>query len=61
MSASKLTRSKSNAIIGGVCAGLANYFGWDATLMRVIYILLFLLAGTGVLLYLILWIIMPAE
>lgn len=59
--ASRLTRSKSNAIIGGVCAGLANYFGWDATLMRVVWILLFLFAGTGLLLYIILWIIMPAN
>lgn len=58
---SRLTRSKGNAIIGGVCAGLANYFGWDATLMRVVWILLFLFAGTGLLLYIILWIIMPAN
>ena len=34
----KLTRS-SNRMIAGVCAGIAEYFGWDATLLRIVYIL----------------------
>lgn len=56
----KLTRS-SNKMIAGVCAGIAEYFGWDATLVRVIYVLLtvFSAAFPGILVYIILWIVMP--
>lgn len=58
----KLRRSK-NQIVGGVCAGIANYFDWDFTLVRAIYAVLtiFTAAFPGVLLYLILWIVMPLE
>ena len=45
----------------GVCAGLANYLGVDATVVRLIFVLLALFAAGGVLLYLILWLIMPME
>ncbi|HNZ61787.1 MAG TPA: PspC domain-containing protein [Paludibacteraceae bacterium] len=56
----KLTRS-NNKMIAGVCAGIAEYFGWDATLVRVIYVLLtvFSAAFPGILVYIILWIVMP--
>ena len=57
----KLTRS-NNGMIAGVCAGIANYFDWDPTLVRVGYILLSVLtAFSGVIAYLILWIVMPKE
>jgi phage shock protein C len=58
----KLRRSK-NQIVGGVCAGIANYFDWDFTLVRAIYAVLsiFTAAFPGVLLYLVLWIVMPLE
>lgn len=48
--------------IAGVCGGIAKYFGIDSTLVRVVFILL-ALAGVmpGLLVYIIAWIIMPAE
>ena len=58
----KLKRSK-NQIVGGVCAGIANYFGWDYTLVRAVYALLTIFSGAfpGLTLYIIFWIIMPLE
>ncbi len=56
----KLTRS-NDRIIAGVCAGMADYFGFDKTLMRVIYLLLVLFGGVGILAYIILWILMPTR
>lgn len=57
----KLKRSTENKMIAGVCAGIANYFNLDPTLVRVLYVLMVLFAGFGILLYLILWIIIPKE
>ncbi|HQF11932.1 MAG TPA: PspC domain-containing protein [Paludibacteraceae bacterium] len=56
----KLTRSR-NQMIAGVCAGIAEYFGWDVTLVRVIYVLLSIFSAgfPGILVYIILWIVMP--
>jgi phage shock protein PspC (stress-responsive transcriptional regulator) len=48
-------------MIAGVCGGLAEYFEVDPTLVRVLWVLMVLLAGTGVLLYIVLWIIMPLD
>jgi phage shock protein PspC (stress-responsive transcriptional regulator) len=58
----KLIRSR-NQFIAGVCAGLADYIGWDVTLVRAIYALLTIssFGFPGVLLYIILWIVMPLE
>lgn len=56
----KLQRDTRNKVIGGVCSGLANYFGIDAALVRVLFAVLFLCASTGFWLYLILWVVMPA-
>ena len=58
----KLIRSR-NQFIAGVCAGLADYIGWDVTLVRAIYALLTIssFGFPGVLLYIILWIVMPQE
>ena len=58
----KLKRSR-NQIVAGVCAGFAEYAGWDVTLVRLIYALLtiFTVAFPGIILYIILWIIMPLE
>lgn len=57
----KLTRS-DNRMLAGVCAGLAEYFGTDVTLVRVIYALLtFFTAFSGVIVYLILMIVMPEK
>lgn len=57
----RLTRVEDGRMIAGVCAGLANYLGVDATVVRLIFVLLALFAAGGVLLYLILWLIMPLE
>ncbi len=57
----RLRRSRSNRKIAGVCAGVANYLELDPTLVRVVWLLCVLLGGTGVLAYLIGWIVMPEE
>ena len=58
----KLTRSREERMIAGVCGGLADYFGWDPTLLRVVYVLAtFFTAFAGVIIYVILWIVMPEE
>ncbi|MEI6555752.1 MAG: PspC domain-containing protein [Paludibacter sp.] len=56
----KLKRS-NNQIVGGVCAGIGNYFNWDYTIVRAVYALLSIFSGAfpGLTLYIILWIIMP--
>ncbi len=56
-----LYRSRENRVIGGVCAGLARYLRIDVTLVRIFFVLLALGDGAGVLIYLILWLIMPDE
>lgn len=58
MSEKKLSRS-NNKMIGGVCAGIAEYLGLDPTIVRIVWVLLLFFAGFGILLYLILWIVMP--
>lgn len=56
----KLIRS-NNQMIAGVCAGIAEYVGWDITMVRVIYAVLSVFSAgfPGLLLYIILWIVMP--
>lgn len=62
LTSKKLMRSRSK-VIAGVCAGLADYFGWDPALVRVLYLLIsiFSAAIPGILVYIILWIVMPQE
>ena len=55
----RLYRSRTDRRLAGVCGGVAEYFGWDPTLVRIAWILLTLLGGSGVLLYLIFWLVMP--
>jgi phage shock protein PspC (stress-responsive transcriptional regulator) len=55
----KLYRDRDGAIVGGVLSGLGYYFGIDKTWLRILLIALVWAAGTGVLLYIILWIAMP--
>jgi phage shock protein C len=57
----KLYRSKTNRKLAGVCGGLAQYFNIDATVIRVLFVVLAILGGSGLLLYLALWIIVPKE
>ncbi len=60
MNTMQLKRSR-NAMIAGVCGGIAEWLGWDYTLVRVGYVLLSILSAgfPGILVYIILWIIMP--
>ncbi len=55
----RLMRSSRDKKIGGVCAGLADYFDLDPTIVRIVWLLAIFFAGTGVLVYLILWIALP--
>ncbi|MFA7445829.1 MAG: PspC domain-containing protein [Flavobacteriaceae bacterium] len=55
----KLYRDTEGGILGGVLAGLGHYFGIDKVWLRIIFALLFIFYGTGFLLYIILWIVMP--
>lgn len=50
-------------MIAGVCGGLARWLGWDSTLIRVLYVLISLVsvAFPGILVYIILWIVMPSD
>jgi phage shock protein C len=57
----KLYRSKTNRQLAGVCGGLAEYFNLDTTLIRVLFVVLAVLGGSGVVLYIALWIIVPRE
>jgi phage shock protein C len=57
----KLYRSKTNRKLAGVCGGLAQYFNVDATVIRVLFVLLAVLGGSGLVLYLAMWIIVPNE
>lgn len=56
----KLQRDTQNKVIGGVCSGLANYLGLDASLVRLFFAIAFFIFSTGFWVYIILWIVMPA-
>ncbi|WP_445143826.1 PspC domain-containing protein [Dyella sp. Tek66A03] len=55
----RLYRSRNDRKLAGICGGIAEHFGWDPTLVRLGWILLTLMGGSGVLIYLILWMVMP--
>ncbi|MGM0470934.1 MAG: PspC domain-containing protein [Bacillota bacterium] len=55
----KLYRSRRDKMIAGVCGGIAEYFGIDSTIVRLIWACLFFGLGAGLLLYIICWIIVP--
>jgi len=52
-------RDDDEGVIGGVASGLGHYFGVDPVIIRAIFVLMFVLGGSGVLLYIILWIVIP--
>ena len=62
-SAPRLARSTADRKIAGVCGGLAAWFGWDPALVRIAYVLLSILSAAfpGILVYLLLWLVMPEE
>jgi phage shock protein PspC (stress-responsive transcriptional regulator) len=57
----RLYRNENDKVIGGVCSGLANYFGIDVVVVRIIFAILFFSFGFGLLPYLILWIAVPST
>ncbi|MCB9004363.1 MAG: PspC domain-containing protein [Ardenticatenaceae bacterium] len=59
MNEKRLMRSMNDRMVAGVAGGLAEYLGVDATLVRVAFVILALAGGPGLLIYLILWLIMP--
>ena len=57
----RLVRSRANRKIAGVCAGFAEYFDLDVTLVRVVWLIVAFMAGAGFLAYIVAWIAMPKE
>ncbi len=57
----RLYRSRSERWLAGVCGGIGNYFNTDPTVVRVLFVVAALILGGGLLIYLILWLIIPLE
>ena len=59
--ASRKLRRSSNKMIAGVCGGIADWLGWDVTVVRVLYVILTIISFGfgGIIAYIILWIVMP--
>jgi len=55
----KLYRSRNQRMLAGVCGGLAEYFNVDATLIRVLFLVLGVFGGTGLVIYVVMWLIVP--
>ena len=56
-----LRRSRRHRVLGGVCGGLANWLGWNPTLVRIVYVAVSICSAAfpGILVYVVLWILMP--
>lgn len=61
MEAKRLYRSEDNRVLAGVCAGLADYFQVDPVLVRLIFVALGFINGLGLLIYFIMWLVVPDE
>ncbi len=61
METNRMYRSSSSSVIGGVCGGLAEYLNADPVIFRVLFVLAILIGGGGLLLYIILWIVIPLK
>ncbi len=57
----KLYRSRTDRMLGGVCGGLAAYFGIDPTWVRLVFIVLFFLGGCALFIYAVMWLIVPLS
>ena len=57
----KMFERSSNGMLGGVCEGIANYFGIDPTVVRVAWVVVSWFYGIGVILYIALWLIAPCD
>lgn len=56
-----LSRPRDDRLVAGVCSGIARRFGLSATTVRLLFVLSLLLPGPQVLVYLVLWVLMPEE
>lgn len=56
-----LTRPRKGKVIAGVCAGIADRYGWDANTVRLLFVLSCLLPGPQFVVYLALWVLMPKQ
>lgn len=61
MNNQRLTRSTTDTMLGGVCGGIAQTYNLDPTLVRILFVVTTLLGFSGILLYLILWVVIPVE
>ncbi|MGE3288378.1 MAG: PspC domain-containing protein [Pseudonocardia sp.] len=61
MATTTLTRSRHDKVIAGVCAGIAERFGWSPFLVRLAFLLSCLLPGPQFVIYIVLWVIMPKR
>lgn len=59
MTSTTLTRPQQGKVIAGVCAGLAQRFGWNANVVRLLFLLSCLLPGPQFVIYLVLWLLIP--
>jgi phage shock protein C len=57
----KLYRTRDERMLAGVCGGLAQFFSIDPTIVRLIFVVLALMGSTGLLIYIIMWIVVPEE
>lgn len=57
----RLYRSREDKMLGGVCGGIASYFNIDPVIIRLIFIFFLFLEGSGLLAYLVAWVIIPVE
>lgn len=57
----RLYRSRRHRIIAGVCGGIAEYLGWSPTRVRILTLLSFLLPGPQIVIYLLVWVVVPSE
>jgi len=58
-----LHRSRRHRLLGGVCGGLAEWLGWDPTLVRILYVAASICSAAfpGTIVYLVMWLVMPLE
>ncbi|RBL28168.1 stress-responsive transcriptional regulator [Xanthomonas oryzae pv. oryzae] len=63
MSTTTLSRSRNDRMIAGVVGGIAHRFGWSSTLLRVLFVIVFIATAAfpGILVYLILWLLIPNQ
>jgi phage shock protein C len=57
----KIYRSTQDKMLAGVCGGIAEYFDWDSSMVRLVAVLTVVLGGSGILAYIIMWIIVPEN